>query len=81
MQIAKLTIKEGDKEQQIFIPGADQMDKNELKDIIQWQEGKTRQELRQPREQRKYSKEEVGKALKDFNEFRKRKAEGTKRYY
>jgi len=82
METAKLTIKEGDKERTIFIPGADEMDKNELRDIIQWQEEKTRDDLRKtPTEQRKHSKKEVGQALRDYREFQQRKGEGTKKYY
>jgi len=79
--IGKLTVKEGNREVQIFIPGADKMEKNELSDILQWQEEKTRKELRQPKENRKHSQKEVGQALKDYNDFCKRKTEGTKRFF
>jgi hypothetical protein len=81
MATGKLIVKEGDREMTILIPGADQMDRNELGEILQWQEEKTRKELRQPVETRKHSEKEVGQALKDFNEFRHRKSEGTKRFF
>ena len=80
-KIGTLKIKEGDRERTILIPGAEDMPKQQLEDIVEWQTTKTREELRQPRPERKYSKKEVGQALKDYNEFRKRRAEGTRKYF
>ena len=64
--IEKLIIKEGDRERTILIPGAANMDKHQYEDIVEWQTEKTRKELREPREQRKYSKKEVGQALREY---------------
>lgn len=79
--MGNIKIKEGDRERTIFIPGSEDMDRNQLNDIIEWQTEKTKRELSQPRPERKRSRKEVGQALKDYNEFRKRKAEGTKKYF
>jgi len=79
--IEKLTIKEGDRERTIYIPIGDDMSRSRLDEIKEWQTEKTKKELRQPRERRKHSKEETGQALRDYNEYRKRKAEGTKKYF
>jgi hypothetical protein len=81
MATGRMTIKEGDREMEIFIAGAENMDRNELADIIAWQEERTRKQLREPRDKRKYSEKEVGQALSDYNEWRHRKSEGTKRFY
>ena len=79
--IDSITVKECGRERTILIPGASSMPKEELEDIIAWQTEKTKKELRQPQPQRKHSKKEVGQALREYNEFRKRKAEGTKRFF
>jgi hypothetical protein len=79
--IESITVKEGDRERTILIPGLSRMDKHEAEDIIEWQTEKTKKELRQPKPERKYSRKEVGQVLREYNEFRKRKAEGTKRYF
>uniref|UniRef100_A0A6M3LHK8 Uncharacterized protein n=1 Tax=viral metagenome TaxID=1070528 RepID=A0A6M3LHK8_9ZZZZ len=58
----------------LLIPGAEQMDGSQLDEIIQWQEEKTLAELKRPIPKRTYSREEVGKALNEFNkELRKRR--------
>jgi hypothetical protein len=80
-QLDKVTIKEGNRERTIFIPGAKDMDRNQYQDILEWQTEKTKRELRQPKPERKHSKKEVSKALRDYNEHRRRKAEGTKKYF
>lgn len=79
--IDEITIEENGRKRTILIPGASDMDSHQLEDIIEWQTEKTKKELRKPRPQRKHSKEEVGQALKDYNEFRKRQREGTRKYF
>jgi len=81
MADTRFKVKVGDRERTIFIPDAETMDINQYREIREWQEEKTKRELSQPVPQRKYSKKEVGQALKEYNEFRKRKVEGTKRYF
>ena len=83
MATKELTIKENGKEMKVFIPGADQMDRHELEDIVQWQTEKTRDELRKapPKEESKHSKKEVGEALKDYRDFQQRRGQGGKKYY
>jgi len=78
---SRFKVKVGDRERTILIPGAADMDRNQYREIVEWQTEKTKKELSQPVPQRKYSKKEVGQALKEYNEFRKRKAAGTKRYF
>ena len=79
--IEKLVIEENGRKRTILIPGAKDMPKSQYEDIVEWQTEKTKKELSHPRPERKHSKEEVGEALRDFNEFRKRKAEGTRKYF
>lgn len=82
MKTKVFDVEEGGRKQTIFIPGADEMDRHELEDLVQWQEEKTRDELRKiPTKQRNHSKADVGKALGDYNKFRQRVREGTKKYY
>ena len=84
MATKEITIKENGKEMKVFIPGADQMDRHELEDIVQWQEEKTREDLRKTpkvvkptKEQRKATEE----ALRDYREFQRRRGGCSKKYY
>jgi len=68
----KLEVKEGDKTQTVYYP--DMGDRIETHDLEQFAEEKTREDLRKapPREQRKHSEKEVGQALKEFKEKRRK---------
>ena len=67
------------REQILYIPGASYMDKSQLEEIIAWQKEKTLADLKAkgPKPERKYSKAEVGKALKEFRERLHRRQQST----
>ena len=54
----------------VIIPGAASMDISQLREIIQWQQEKFQAEAARlgPKPQRRYSRAEVGKALKEFRD-------------
>jgi hypothetical protein len=73
------------REQLIYIPGASYMDRHQLEEIIAWQEEHTRSQLKAlgPKPQARFSRKEVGQALKEFRTWLKERQEGTgnRRYY
>lgn len=76
----KLVIEKNGRKRTILIPDAENMDRRQYEEIVEWQTEKTEKELSQPREERKHSKEEVAGALKEYNEWR-HKYKGTKKYF
>ena len=78
----EFTVEENGRKRTILIPGAADMDRNQYKEIVEWQTEKTKRELREPREERKHSKKEVSGALKEYNDWRhKYKEQGTRKYF
>jgi len=73
----KYTIKVGEgaaqRQQVIIIPGAEQMDQSQLKEILQWQQEKANKELAIPKEQPRYSRKEVGQALNEYFKWRRKR--------
>jgi len=66
------------------VPYAHDIDSGQLHDILQWQDEKTRDELKKmpPLPQRKHSVEEVGKALNEYTKWRRsREGNVNKKYY
>ncbi len=61
----------------LLIPGAASMDISQLREIIQWQTEKFEAEAEKmgPKPKRTYSKEEVGRALKEFRDATLRRKE------
>jgi len=78
--VEEFTVEENGRTRRILIPGAKDMDRNQYQEIVEWQTEKTKRELREPREERKHSKEEVAGALREYNNWR-HKYQGTKRYF
>ena len=78
------TVTEGGRTRHILVPYSHDIDSGQLHDILQWQDEKTRDELKKmpPLPQRKHTKEEVGKALNEYTKW-KRNKEGNvnKKYY
>ena len=78
----KVVIEENGRKRTILIPDAELMGRRQYEEIVEWQTERTKKELRQPREERKHSKEEVAGALREYNEWRhKYKEKGTKKYF
>lgn len=63
----------------LLIPGAANMDISQLREIIQWQQEKFAAESQKlgPKPKRKYSRIEVGKALKEFRDSVLRRQQST----
>jgi len=72
MKWKKVKVTEGDKSQDVYYP--DMGDRIETHDLEQFAIEKTKQDLRKtpPREQRRYSPQEVGQALKEYKENRRK---------
>ncbi len=82
MGIRKIDVTENGQTTELFIPETG--DKSYDDYIEEAETEKTRDELkhRLPREKPKYSKEEIGQALRDLSDFRRRKKESpNKKYY
>ncbi len=60
----------------LLIPGASGMDGSQLREIIHWQQERFNKECQTPKPVRKYSHKEVGKALKEFREYARRRSGG-----
>lgn len=68
----------------IIIPGANQMDRGQLKEIIQWQTEKTLADLKAkgPQPVARFSSKEVGQALNEFRHHLERKGKtGNPKYF
>ena len=68
----------------LYIPGASHMDSVQLRDIIQCQKEKTLTELKAkgPKPIARFSRAEIGKALKEYKEYLDRQRETVNpRYY
>ncbi len=83
MEIIKKTVKDGDKQMEVFIID-DGSDRVQLHDIEQAVEGRTIEQMRKqpPKEKAKLSPSERKEALKETNEYFKRKrSEHPKKFY
>ena len=78
----EFTVEENGRKMRILIPDAKDMSRRQYEETVEWTTEKTKKELREPREERKHSKEEVAGALKEYNDWRhKYKEQGTRRYF
>jgi len=75
----KLTEPTTGRTQQILIPGAEYLDRSHLQELIQSTNERTMEQLkaRGKPAQRKYSRKEVGQALREFNIALKRRRAST----
>ena len=80
-----LPIKYGGRTRNVLIPNAQDIESSQLEEIIEWQKEKTLNELKKlpPKKPLNIMKaKEIGKMLKEYIHFLKRKqSDGTKRYY
>lgn len=66
------------REMLILIPEAEHMDRSQLEEIIAWQEETTHAKLKAlgPKPEARFSRKEVGQALREFRLFLERKRRG-----
>ena len=81
----QFTVKESDREREVLIVGTEKemKDKSYMDYLESAEREKTSDQLKKlpERPKSKKSKKEISGALKELSEFRRRKREGTKKYY